>query len=470
MARLEEGSRPDLQATATDTGQFDGMGTVRGPLDGAPTGITRPSGRSHQRACTVASLAFLIGLTFCMALAVGSGPDEGNHIVMANHHAANARLLTWQETQYRQIRGHPYHLYSPVGYLAYAPSTWAQNAMGDNGPGAEPDRTFQRLGGLLITVGMFFALRSLARRVAPSLMPLHHVVLAFVISLAPQLRYLSAYVTTDGYTVLAGIVCFAVAARVLDADHPSYLDAIFTGLAMAMAAHARYNAFPAAGALFLAFLWSVRGIQGRRERIRRAMVAIGIPVTLAGGFYLTVYRTLGNGHLLATEDADQLLRSTFDGVPPAAIPKGVLLADNIDKVPQVWMTSWFQVLGIDQPPSWVGWLLLGMTLPATMLLVLRGRKLLGPTGHTIGVAAVVSMMATWALMLTWPYQIGRFLLPTMVAGLLCAVATVASAAAKRWPDSLPRACGAPTVIFAVWAAPMLALNAWILIQSWQRAG
>lgn len=455
---------------ATDEDVLD-EGEVReaeaGTTDSAPTSATRTI--RSTRIAIVLALAVLTLVNVLYASSSDGGPDEGNHIEMVAHHARNLRLLTWEETQYEQMRGHPYYLYSPVSYLPYIPAYWAQQVVPEKAWGREPTRNVVRLGGILFSAAIFFVLLALARRVVPDLHPVHHVGLAFVVSMVPQVRYITSYVTSDAYAILVGTLSFAMAARLLAKRSLSYRDTIYTGLVVTAVAHSRYNTFPTLATLGAAFLVTLFRTPRWRERLRRVVVVAGIPAAFAGWFYITTYAVLGNGHLLATSDAEQLVQSTFDGALVPAIPVRDLIDLNWEKLDLVWTGAFYNILGIPDAEPWISTTMRWFAIVGMVVVVVAGWKLLSRAGLFVTTGAVLTVFATWGLMLTWPYQLGRFLLPAMLAALLGGVAVFSSAFGKLIPRGLARIGGAPTLAIVIAGATVLWMNVMVLNESIPRA-
>jgi hypothetical protein len=71
-----------------------------------------------------------IGLSLHYELEIGYAPDEGNHMLMVEHHSRSLALAAHEDWRYGAYRGHAYHLFSPVPYVAFVPFYLIQQRFG----------------------------------------------------------------------------------------------------------------------------------------------------------------------------------------------------------------------------------------------------------------------------------------------------------------------------------------------------
>lgn len=439
---------------------------VSAVADEPPTPAVEQRGpdRGWSRADVVLFLLAALVLTFASAAMAGRlayAPDESSHLTVVEALADDHRLATADDFRWGAERGHGYHLYSPIPYLPYVPAWWLDSAIGTASPADDPVVT--RLGGATVAVAQLAATLALVRRLAPTWPRRSALAVAFSVNLLPELRYLHAYVNTDAVTVLAASCCALVALRVLQRQRLGLVDGVWTGLAVALAAHSRYHALvPAAVALvvLLARAWSSPG--GLRDRLRIVGVALALPVLLALPSHLGAYREMANGQLTVSATHEQLRESTFRGSfsPDPGLRR--LFEIRRAEAEHIGREAW---MGIERHAEASLWW--GRWLTTTML---AGLALAGwarpPLERRVGWAAVTALAAlvlTWTAMgLQWPFAAqGRFLVPTGLVVLTIAV--------SGWAAALGRWLGARWGLLTATVGWSAALG-WLLVDGIVRIG
>lgn len=363
----------------------------------------------------------LVAVSSVMAWRLDYAPDETSHLHVVDTLVEERRPLTWEDTRYREYRGHAYHLYSPLAYLPYVPAHWAADAIGPVEGATHPDRLIIRFGAWSIAVAQLAATWSLVRHLRRSSTARQALVIAVAVNLLPQLRYMHAYVTTDGMTVLAATVAVAVAARILQRQRVGVVDGLLAGLAIAFCAHVRYNALLVAGTVVLALVWrAVRSPAPWRPRLRPLGVAIAVALALSAPFHLWVYQEQANRQLTASTSHEQLRESTFLGRLTEDVSTAELIRIRREHIDPVGTGIWLRFQRY-HAISTSTWRILAF-LTVLGLAAALGSRGLGRSMKALVVALAGAFVLTWVAMAAqWPFTgHGRFLLP---AGLpLVAVA------------------------------------------------
>jgi hypothetical protein len=378
----------------------------------------------RQLALLAASFLIVVGISAALAFRVNPAPDEDGHSFMVRHYAHSVGPVGWQEMQWSGYRSHSYYLYSPAPYAVYLPFQRVQEAVGLVDSAERPDRFVTRLGGAFVFASAQLALTLwMVRRMSRGAPNELVILTALAVNLVPQLRYTHAYINSDSFTILASTACFAVALRLWQRERIGLTDALLVGGALAVTAHGRYNGFVAGVALAGVFgVCVLRKAEGLRVRLRLAGLAVALPLLLAGPVHLSIAQELRNGHVLASTDHDELARSTRFGAVSDLPP----LADQV--------STWEADFGATWRSTWASYLVYFETLPAPWDLVLAGfcaiglvgvvlrrPELLSSAGRGVGLLAVGCTLLTWVLMVSWPYRLGRFLLPAGVTALIAIV-------------------------------------------------
>jgi 4-amino-4-deoxy-L-arabinose transferase-like glycosyltransferase len=290
--------------------------------------------RLYFAAATVLSVTVCLAISVVYARGINYAPDEGNHLSMVFHHCDTLTLATWEDMRWGTERGHAYHLFSPLPYLSHI-LWWRQARLLMDPADWWAARTLVRFGGIPIAMLQFWLTFLIARLVFRS--KWKGLLGALSINLLPQLRYLHGYVNADAASILMATVCAWLLLRLIMGEETTGRTALFIGLALAGLAHAKYNVWIVSAPLFIVFVvrtWHTTGEW--RTRLRLIGTAVLIPAILAGWFHLHVYEELANGHVLAGRDHQELMRSTFTGVPTRP---GKNLSTRFQELDAVWRTA-----------------------------------------------------------------------------------------------------------------------------------
>jgi len=165
----------------------------------------------------------------------------------------------------------------------------------------------------------------------------------------------------------------------------------------------------------------LRKAEGWRVRARIVGLAVAVPLLLAAPVHLAIYHELRNDHILASTDHDEIARSTYYGTIANTPP----LRDQIDLWQQdtgaTWRGLWVSYLAYYELEGPMPWVLGGLCAVGLVGLVLRPPRLLTRSGRGVALLAVGAVLVTWVLMVSWPYHLGRFLLPSGATALTAAI-------------------------------------------------
>ncbi|QYG91077.1 hypothetical protein HC251_00590 [Iamia sp. SCSIO 61187] len=360
----------------------------------------------------VAAALVLVALSSVTAWRLDYAPDETSHLTVVEVVADERRPLTWEDTRYGADRGHAYHLYSPVAYLPYVPARWVAEAVGPLEGAAHPDRVVVRFGAWSIAVAQLAATWSLVRRVLRTSSARLALAVAVAVNLVPQLRYMHAYITTDGMTVLAATVAVAVSARVLQRPRAEVVDGLLCGLAIALCAHVRYNALIVGAVTLLALAWrAARAAQPWRPRLRPLGVALAVALVLSAPFHLWVYEEQANRHVTASTTHEQLRESTFLGHLTEDVSTAELIRIRGAEVDEVGEGMWLRFQRYHKISAAI-WRVLAVLTVLGVVAALASRQLTRAI-KVLTIVLVVAFFVTWVAMAAqWPFTAhGRFLLP-----------------------------------------------------------
>ena len=372
----------------------------------------RPALHRYDVVLFVVGAVVLVVISSVISWRVGYAPDETSHLTVVDVLADHGRPLTWEDTRYGADRGHAYHLYSPVSYLPYVPARWLADAIGPMDGATHPNHVIVRFGAWPIAVAQLAVTWNLIRRVLRGSPASLALAVAFAANLLPQLRYMHAYVTTDGMTVLAGTVAVAVAARVLQRPKIEPVDGVLSGLAIALCGHVRYNALIVASVVVLALVWRVvRSDQRWRPRLRPLAVALAIALVLAAPFHIWVYQEQANRHWTASASHESLRESTFLGGFTDDVSTAELVRIRRSEVDAIGQGFWlgfqkYHLISYRDSRNLTMAIVVGLGAVFASRRITRSIKVLT-------LVLVAAFFATWVAMAAqWPFTgHGRFLLP-----------------------------------------------------------
>lgn len=389
-----------------------------------------------------------VGLTLAFNLGVGYAGDEQSHLHVVEHHSRSISPSPWDEWAYGSDRGHAYHLFSPVPYIAYLPFERIQEK-------TQVGRSrVTRLGGVVyaaaqVLVTWLISVQLLGRTTAALL-------LTFAVNLIPQLRYLHGYVNADSFTILMGTWAIYLAFKVWDQARIAPALVCAVGLAVAGLAHSKPTAYPIAGLLLAVFCVKLlKSSHDLRQILRRLGVVMCLTIVLAGPFHLHVYNELGTGEVMATATHLELRGSSSSGLPRNPEPSFDLPDAFIpEEMPLLWLSLWGWLPQHAELPKWHLKVLAALTLVGLIggLVGLRNSTLLDRRKRFLLALAPLAFALTYAILLFQPdLRIqGRLLLPAGVGFLFFLVLGLA-----EWLTRIPRVTREGAVIGAS--------SLWILI-------
>lgn len=259
----------------------------------------------------------VLGFVFCSLLTlaisfhymsiIGSGPDEGNHFSMAEFHSKELRLANWQDFPYGTTRGHSYHLFSPVAYVAYSPFIWWTGLQGN-----QARKIHGRYGGLVYGFLQFVVTLLICRLL------LHNfwtaLLVCSAINMYVQVRYLHSYINADSFAILSSTLAGYFLLRLLKAKDLSLSLTTLCGIAAGLVLLGKYNGFVAAISLSGVFIYTVFRLKpGLRVGARHFGLYASLVLILSYWFHESVYFELAGRSVLAGDQHLHLMYSTFSG-------------------------------------------------------------------------------------------------------------------------------------------------------------
>lgn len=425
-----------------------------------------PASRSAALAAGGALLLVLLCTVYAGRL--GYAPDEPSHVGMVAHHAHHLRLATRETFPYGEERAHAYQLFSPVPYALHVPFYRLAESLGARFERGIGDRLPMRLGGSAYVLLLLLVAQRVARQLFG---PGRGATLAaLAATLHPMIVYVHGYVNADAFALLAASLAFLVTLRLVDAAALDLRLTALAGAALALLAHAKYPAFPAAVPLVAAWVWRLRATPlPILPRLRHAGLLVAIPLALAGWFHLATFRELGNGHLLAGADHLALLHATYHGAPQASTSDGLVLR-RLHDLPFLFTSYWGWLMLFGELPL-AYQALLGLSVSAGAAGVVVGlTRSRGPhparhTGWLLASGPGVTLASYLALAAQPNLEIqGRLLLPHFLPCMLLLVAGWA-VLLRRAGLAEPRAL---EVAAAGFGALMLLGSAILLATGWPR--